>query len=129
MADTGGACRAAWFAEAAQGELSNGSDAIIGRVETDSRSAGPGSLFVALSGERSDGHDYARKAADAGAAAALVSAAWWTSGGRAAFTGSSCPVIVVPDTLAALQKAAAAWRSRFPSIQRFGVTGSAGKTS
>ncbi|MBU1080199.1 MAG: UDP-N-acetylmuramoyl-tripeptide--D-alanyl-D-alanine ligase, partial [Spirochaetes bacterium] len=107
----------------------NGADAAIERVETDSRGAGPGSLFVALAGERSDGHDYARKAADSGASAVLVSASWWSGPGRRAFAGSSCPVIVAPDPLGALQKAAAAYRSLFPSLLRFGVTGSAGKTS
>ena len=44
-------------------------------------------------------------------------------------SGFSCPLIVVPDPLAALQQAAKAWRQRFPSLLRFGVTGSSGKTS
>ncbi|GAB1457223.1 MAG: UDP-N-acetylmuramoyl-tripeptide--D-alanyl-D-alanine ligase [Spirochaetia bacterium] len=129
MGDRHGACDATWFANAAGGELVNGSNALIERVETDSRNAGAGSLFVALAGERSNGHDYARKAADSGASALLVSSTWWSGAGRAALSGLPCPVIVVPDTLAALQKAATAWRSRFPSLVRFGVTGSAGKTS
>ncbi len=129
MGEDLGACSAAWFANAADGDLVNGSDCAIERVETDSRKAGPGSLFVALAGERTDGHDYARMAADAGAQVALVSASWWSGPGRSAFAGSNAAVIAVPDTLAALQKAASAWRSRFPSILRFGVTGSAGKTS
>jgi len=129
MDDKNGTCGAAWFAKASGGELVSGSDAPFGRVETDSRSAGPGSLFVALPGERIDGHVFARKAADAGAQAVLVSSAWWTGGGRAAFAGSPCSVIVATDTLAALQKAATAWRERFPSLLRFGVTGSVGKTS
>lgn len=129
MADRDGACRAAWFAAAAQGQLVNGPDVAFERVETDSRSAGPGSLFVALRGERSDGHDFARAAADAGAAAVLVAAAWWSSKGRAAFAGSNCPVILADEPLSALQDAATAWRSGFSSLTRFGVTGSAGKTS
>jgi UDP-N-acetylmuramoyl-tripeptide--D-alanyl-D-alanine ligase len=129
MVEDHGACGAAWFANAAGGELTNGNDCAIERVETDSRNAGPGSLFVALAGERTDGHDYARKAADSGSRAVLVSASWWSGAGRSAFAGSTAAVIVVPDTLAALQRAATAWRSRFPSILRFGVTGSAGKTS
>ncbi|MGZ9059525.1 MAG: Mur ligase domain-containing protein, partial [Burkholderiaceae bacterium] len=41
-------------------------------VSTDSRTLSPGALFVALSGERFDGHDYAARARDNGAAAALV---------------------------------------------------------
>lgn len=129
MGDRHGACDAAWFAIEAGGTLTNGTGAPIERVETDSRSSGPGSLFVALAGERSDGHDYARKAADSGASAVLVSASWWSGPGRSAFAGSTCPVIVAPDTLKALQSAATAYRKRFPSLLRFGVTGSAGKTS
>ncbi len=129
MDDDRVACDAAWFAGAAGGYVASGSNAAIGRVETDSRKAGPSALFVAIRGERSDGHDYARRAADAGAPAALVSASWWAAHGPAAFAGSRCAVIVVPDTIAALQKAAAAYRARFPSLLRFGVTGSAGKTS
>jgi len=129
MAEKNGACGTAWFADAAGGTIAYGSDTPFGRVETDSRSAGPGSLFVALAGERSDGHDFARKAADAGASAVLVSADWWFRAGRAAFAGAVCCVIVAPDTLEALQKAATAWRSRFPTLVRFGVTGSVGKTS
>jgi UDP-N-acetylmuramoyl-tripeptide--D-alanyl-D-alanine ligase len=129
MAENNGACGTAWFADAAGCTIAYGSDVPFGRIETDSRSAGPGSLFVALAGERSDGHDFARKAADAGSAAVLVSADWWFRAGRAAFAGTTCCVIVAPDTLEALQKAATAWRSRFSSLLRFGVTGSVGKTS
>lgn len=129
MAEKNGACGTAWFADAAGGTIAQGSDTPFGRVETDSRSAGPGSLFVALAGERSDGHDFARKAADAGAPAVLVSTDWWYRSGRDAFFGATCCVLAAPDTLEALQKAATAWRSRFSSLLRFGVTGSVGKTS
>ena len=49
-------------------------------VTIDSRKAGPGSLFVALKGEKADGHDYAAAAEKAGAAAVLVSGRWmWQS--------------------------------------------------
>ena len=129
MAEMNGACGTAWFANVAGGTIAQGSDTPFGRVETDSRSAGPGSLFIALRGERSDGHDFARRAADAGSPAVLVSSDWWFQAGRAAFAGSACCVIVAPDALDALQKAATAWRSRFSSLLRFGVTGSVGKTS
>ena len=43
-------------------------------VSTDSRTLSPGALFVALSGERFDGHDYAARARESGAAAVLVNA-------------------------------------------------------
>lgn len=118
---------AVWFASAAGGKLVNGSDVALSRVETDSRSTGPGALFVALEGERVDGHDFVQAAAKAGASALLVSSSWWTGAGSKA--GLSCPLIVVSDPLAALQQAAKAWRQRFPKLLRFGVTGSSGKTS
>lgn len=127
MGETVGGFDAAWFASASGGKLVNGRDAVLDRVETDSRSAGPGALFVALKGERVDGHDFTRAANLAGASALLVSADWWAGPGSSA--GLSCPLVVVPDPLAALQQAAKAWRQRFPKLLRFGVTGSSGKTS
>jgi UDP-N-acetylmuramoyl-tripeptide--D-alanyl-D-alanine ligase len=127
MDETVGGFGAAWFASAAGGTLVNGKDVVLDRVETDSRSAGPGALFVALKGERVDGHDYAHAAALAGASALLVSDAWWTGPGIRA--GLSCPLVVVSDPLASLQQAAKAWRQHFPKLLRFGVTGSSGKTS
>lgn len=129
MVSTQGACSARWMANAAGCQIVNGGDALFERVDTDSRSAGPGSLFVALKGERLDGHEYARAAADSGAVAVLVEASWWNGPGRSAFLGSDRVVIVATDTLAALQRAAAAWRATFKDLVRFGVTGSAGKTS
>jgi len=129
MADEIGACDAAWFAEAAGATLGNGRNAAIAVVETDSRNVGSGALFVAISGERSDGHDYARRAADAGASALLVSEAWWGGPGKRALEGSSAAVIVAREPVRALQAAATAYRRRFPGLARLGVTGSAGKTS
>jgi len=129
MDERSAAFDAAWFARASGGELANGIDAGLSRVDTDSRAVGPGSLFVALAGERVDGHEFALSAARAGASAVLVSATWWRERGRAAFAGLSAAVIVADATLPALQKAAKAWRSRFPSCLRFGVTGSSGKTT
>lgn len=129
MDEIGGACKARWFAEAAGVAVVGGLDAPIERVATDSRDSGPGALFVALAGERVDGHSYARAAADAGASSVLVSSAWWSGPGRAAMDGSSAVAIVAPDPLAALQRAAESWRALFPSLARFGVTGSSGKTT
>lgn len=129
MVRTQGACSAQWMANAAGCQIVHGGDAVFERVETDSRGAGPGSMFIALKGERHDGHEFARNAADSGAAAILVEASWWNGPGRAALSGSRCAVIAANDTLSALQTAATAWRASFPDLLRFGVTGSAGKTS
>jgi len=130
-----GACSAAWFADAVNGELLNGKDALFECVQTDSRAAGPGSLFVALKGERNDGHDFARAAVDAGASAILVSASWWGVAGAAMLADAvrrsetRTAILIVPDPLLALQQAATTWRKRHPSLLRLGVTGSTGKTS
>ena len=81
----------------------DGANVRFTRVTTDSRAVEPGDLFVALAGERFDGHDFVAGAFGCGAAAALV------ADGRGAFPG---PVVAVPDPLAALGHLAAAWRAR-----------------
>ena len=93
-------------------------NAAIGRVLIDSRQVQAGDLFVALEGENRDGHDFVADVLSRGAFA-LVS--------RDDCTGlSGC--LAVPDTLAALQTLAAAWR-RAVNPQVFGITGSSGKTT
>ncbi|APR03728.1 UDP-N-acetylmuramoyl-tripeptide--D-alanyl-D-alanine ligase [Thauera chlorobenzoica] len=92
-------------------------------VGSDSRALVPGQLFVALRGERFDGHDFVAEAAAQGAAAALVDAEW--AGGQAL---APLPLIVVDDTRRALGTLAASWRARF-ALPLVGVTGSNGKTT
>lgn len=92
---------------------------VTGEVVVDSRAARPGDLFVALPGERVDGHDYAAAAAAAGATAVLA--------GRS-LPGLDVPVLVVADPLAALQALAGEVFAR-DQPRTFGVTGSSGKTS
>jgi UDP-N-acetylmuramoyl-tripeptide--D-alanyl-D-alanine ligase len=90
-------------------------------VGSDSRAVTPGMLFVALKGERFDGHDYVRDVLSAGAAGALVEAGW-------AQANPGLPLVPVNDTRLALGQLAAAWRRRF-AIPLLGVTGSNGKTT
>lgn len=92
-------------------------------VSTDSRDVAPGSLFVCIPGETFDGHDFAAKAAEAGAAALLAS--------RNPFDGPPpVPVILVEDTVKALGKLAHFWRKRLgPDTRVIGLTGTAGKTT
>ena len=96
----------------------HGSDARFTRVTTDTRQLAPGDLFVALKGERFDGHHFLEQARAAGATGALVSEA----------QPSSLPQVIVPDTLAGLQEYATSWRGDF-HIPFVGVTGSNGKTT
>lgn len=102
---TGGHCAGEWVAKG---------------VAIDTRSLQPGQLYVALKGERVDGHDYVVDALAKGAAAAIV---------------ESIPegidpekLLVVEDTYAALEALGIAGRARF-SGRMVGVTGSVGKTS
>lgn len=90
-------------------------------VVIDSRGVTPGALFVALPGERVDGHDFVEAARAAGAGAALV----------AREVDVDLPQIVVGDTQAGLSELARAvvGRERARGLTVVGATGSAGKTS
>ena len=97
-----------------------------GRPETpvtgfayDSRQVRPGDCFVAMPGERVDGHDFAAKAAEQGAACILAARPVQAHGAA---------VILVPDPLTALGQLGRAHRSRYP-IPLVGITGSVGKTT
>jgi len=89
------------------------------RISTDSRTAGPGDLFVALKGERFDAHDFLPEVAARGVSAVLVARVP---------QGWSVPTLQVPDTLHALGELACGWRGRF-AIPLVAVTGSNGKTT
>ena len=91
----------------------------VAAVSTDSRDVAEGALFVALSGDRFDGHAFLDDVAARGARAALVEHA---NGPRA------LPTIEVADTRHALGDLAAGWRSRF-RLPLIAVTGSNGKTT
>ena len=98
----------------------SGGDVRFAAVSTDSRTIGRGELFVALRGERFDGHQFLGAAAKRGAAAALVDRNY-----AGAFP---LPVIIVEDTKRALGELARQWRARF-SPALVAVTGSNGKTT
>jgi UDP-N-acetylmuramoyl-tripeptide--D-alanyl-D-alanine ligase len=90
---------------------------VTGQVVIDSREAGPGSLFAALPGARTDGHAFAAAAVRAGAVAALTA------------RPAGCPALIVPDVQAALGTLARAVVDRLPALTVVGITGSAGKTT
>ncbi|WP_054941752.1 UDP-N-acetylmuramoyl-tripeptide--D-alanyl-D-alanine ligase [Paenibacillus ihuae] len=96
-------------------------DMEIAGVVTDSRKITTGCLFVPLAGDHFDGHHYSAAALAAGAAATL----WQHDKGPAPEDGA---VILVEDTLAALQKLAAAYLSE-AAPQVVAITGSNGKTT
>jgi UDP-N-acetylmuramoyl-tripeptide--D-alanyl-D-alanine ligase len=90
---------------------------VTGPVVIDSREAGPGSLFAALPGTRTDGHEFAVAAVQSGAIAVLAT------------RPVGCPAIVGPDVQAALGKLARAIVDRASDLTVIGITGSAGKTT
>ncbi|MDA8261147.1 MAG: UDP-N-acetylmuramoyl-tripeptide--D-alanyl-D-alanine ligase [Betaproteobacteria bacterium] len=109
--------------EAAQaiGAQAQGADAGFSGVSTDSRSIAAGELFVALKGDKFDGHAYVKDVLTRGAAGALVSREF-------AAARPELPLIAVTDTRLALGALAAHWRGCF-SIPLLGITGSNGKTT
>ncbi len=98
-----------------------GVDAGFSGVSTDSRSIAAGELFVALKGDKFDGHAYVWEVLARGAAGALVSSEF-------AAAHPDLALIGVSDTRLALGALAAQWRGRF-AIPLIGVTGSNGKTT
>ncbi|HEV2107254.1 MAG TPA: UDP-N-acetylmuramoyl-tripeptide--D-alanyl-D-alanine ligase [Thermomicrobiales bacterium] len=106
-----------------QGALSG--TATFEALERDSRRVEPGQLFIAIQGERLDGHAFIHEVAKNGAAAALVSRAWASTN-----VDPPLPLLVVDEPVAALQRLAAARRAaRGDDLIVVGVTGSVGKTS
>ncbi|MBD2436816.1 UDP-N-acetylmuramoyl-tripeptide--D-alanyl-D-alanine ligase [Nostoc sp. FACHB-110] len=97
---------------AALAQVSNG-------IQTDTRILQPGEVFLALRGEKFDGHDFISTAIAKGAIAAIVDFD---------YQNSQFPVIQVKNTLEAYQKIGRWWRDRF-NIPVIGVTGSVGKTT
>ena len=95
-------------------------------VSTDSRTLQAGQLFIPLSGERHDGHEFIPGALRRGARGVLVGRG--TASRAHLDISREVTVISVPDTLTALGDLARAWRERF-AIPVVGVTGSCGKTT
>jgi UDP-N-acetylmuramoyl-tripeptide--D-alanyl-D-alanine ligase len=95
----------------------------VDRLHTDTRTLLAGDCFVALRGDRFDGHAFVPQVKDHGAVAALVSHRLDSSD-----LPGDLGLVEVPDTLEALQRFAANYRQLL-SVRTIGVTGSSGKTS
>jgi UDP-N-acetylmuramoyl-tripeptide--D-alanyl-D-alanine ligase len=91
-------------------------------ITTDTRNLKLGELFIALEGEKFDGHDFATTAIAKGAVALIVSRQLSLN------SSQTVPQLIVPDTLQAYQTIARWWRDRF-TIPVIGITGSVGKTT
>ena len=106
--------------EATNGRLAQGRpDAPLTGVSTDSRTLAPGELFIAIRGERFDGHDFVPKLTKAGGA---MVERWPLE------VPPGLPVVVVDSTVAAYGRLAAWWRRRIPAVV-VAITGSNGKTT
>ena len=123
---------------------------IITEGAVDSRQVIPGAMFIALPGERTDGHHYVASAIERGASFALIQhelaedlpvldlRPWMSDSvsfehklaglqaGLAKYAGSLC--LLVDDSLKALQQVARFWRDRH-NVQVVGITGSVGKST
>ena len=94
----------------------------IPKVVTDNRDLRAGEVFLALRGDRFDGHAFVESAIQQGAIAAIVEAAYVEA------ASSSAPLLLVQDTLQAYQAIGRWWRDRF-EIPVIAITGSVGKTT
>jgi UDP-N-acetylmuramoyl-tripeptide--D-alanyl-D-alanine ligase len=108
----------------ALGARAVGTDVTFDSVSTDSRNIRKGDLFIAIRGERFDGHRFVTDAARAGAVAAMVDED--SAPGRG--TVADLSLIVVKDSRRALGALGAYWRGKF-SMPLVGLTGSSGKTT
>jgi UDP-N-acetylmuramoyl-tripeptide--D-alanyl-D-alanine ligase len=107
-----------WVVQVTGGRLRQYRHAEITGFSIDSRTIKPGEFFIALRGERTDGHLFVEEAFRRGASGALVSHN----------VKDFHNVIKVRDTKAALHKLAQAWREQF-EVPIIGITGSSGKTT
>jgi UDP-N-acetylmuramoyl-tripeptide--D-alanyl-D-alanine ligase len=125
--------------EALTGVLPQGFDREIRDAAIDSRQVTPDSLFIALPGERFDGHDFVQEAINQGASVALISREvsteynqldlrqGWKADQQLA-VGDAPICLIVDDSLNAMQKIARFWRRRLDLVV-IGITGSVGKST
>ena len=111
------ALKASEIAQIVGGELKGSDVTVTAAPVFNSSQATPGSIFLALKGEKADGHSFVAEAFRRGALLAIVSVA------------SSERCIVVPDVLTALNKLAAHVRDLLKDLQVIALTGSQGKTT
>ncbi len=108
-----------WLQATLAGARTDAGELWFDGVSTDTRSVGDGQLFVALRGERFDGHEFLGQALTQGAVAAVVDTE---------VTDVAIPQLVVSDTVQALADLASANRSG-SAARLVAITGSSGKTT
>jgi len=109
---------------AVSGELITGNPRIkVENICTDSRKIAKGDLFIALIGEKFDGHHFAREAVEKGADGLIIDRKVEIDSDREIFK------ILVNNTTKALQDLANYYRNQFEELKVIGITGSSGKTT
>lgn len=98
-------------------------DMLFGHVRHDSRQVESADLFVAITGENLDGHEFVADARRNGATGAII-----RHDRVDALSGQGIPLIAVDDPIEALQRLAAYWRTLY-DVRVVGITGSMGKSS
>ncbi len=101
------------------GKIFNLRDTAVTSLECDTRKLRKGAVFVAIKGEKFDGHKFIDEAKDRGAVAVVTQTNIPTT----------LPQVVVPDTRTALGRLARTFYGDFPTIKKIGVTGTNGKTT
>lgn len=109
-------------AKAVNGKLIIGDECDFNGICTDSREAAQGIMFVALHGERVDGHDYIAKAVELGSKCILAERV-------VEEVDHSVSFIIVENSEKALMKMAGAYAERTNNRKTIGITGSVGKTT
>jgi len=111
------------FIVALKGDVMGSMPAAITGISIDSRTLNRGDAFFAISGAQFDGHDFAAAACQAGASVLVVASAHVQK-----LSTLACPLVIVPDVLAALEALGKAARAR-TTAKIIAVTGSVGKTT
>src|SRR5258705_341033 len=111
-----------YICEAVSGRLSGPATHLVTGISTDSRTVGAGDCFIAVAGEKFDGHNFVTDVFNKGATAAIVAA------DRVPQGGLHGPYITVADTRRALGQLGARYRKDF-QIPVIAVAGSNGKTT
>ena len=117
------------IAKAVKGEIINGFDdnITIKNIAVDSRKILPDSLFIALKGEKADGHNFISQAFESGAVGVIARK---DTVNKIALQKQNAVIVAVDDTLAALLNIAKYYKSLFKKLNiTVGITGSVGKTT
>lgn len=95
----------------------------VTKITIDSRNVPRGSLFVAIKGEKFDGHDFVKDAVKKGSSTAMIN-----KNKLASIKDVDVPMVAVKDSIKSLGELGAMWRSKLQT-KIIGITGSAGKTT